>query len=378
MSKTIFCTIVSASYINQALSSIESLQSYNKEFDYLVAVMDIEEEFIFRENNLQIISIHNLIKGYPEIENFYSYYSVIETICALKPFVTRYLLNEYETVIYGDSDTFYYNHMSLDLEILTLGGFTPHRLTPSSENNIFANSFDISIIKYGYFNLGFFVVTRKDLKFLDWWMRKLTYECLYAPEMFLFVDQKWIDLGIHFFELRSIKDETINIGPWNLDERLLSKVDGQYFVNGKKLTMIHFSGVSDSNPMSHLVDFYSLNRETSLELGASLVNFTELSKEWLRFQVNMHNKYEGLIVRVVKLKRKTFTQLSYFKRAKKIVEFRSGSSVKPRSDLISRFVNRMSSKIDSILCNLDSYKYARTYFRSDLKKMRSLFNRFFP
>ena len=378
MSKTIFCTIVSASYLNQALSSIESLQSYHKEFDYVVAVIDLEEEFIFRENNLQIISLHDLIKMYPEIENFNSYYSVIETICALKPFVTRYLLNEYNTVIYGDSDTFYYNHMSLDSENLTLGGFTPHRLTPSSGNNIFANSFDISIIKYGYFNLGFFVVTRKDLKFLDWWMRKLTYECLYAPEMFLFVDQKWIDLGIHFFELRSIKDETINIGPWNLDERLLSKVDGQYFVNRKKLTMIHFSGVSDSNPMSHLDAFYSLNRETSLELGESIVNFTELSQEWLRFQVNIHIKYEGLILRVFNLKHKTFTQLSFFKRVKKIEEVRSGSSVKPRSNLISRFINRMSIKMDSMLSNLDSYKYARTYFSSDLKKIRSLFNRFFP
>jgi hypothetical protein len=59
-------------------------------------------------------------------------------------------------------------------------------------------------------------------------------------------------------------------------------------------------------------------------------------------------------------------------------EVRSGSSVKPRSNLISRFINRMSSKMDSILSNLDSYKYARTYFSSDLKKIRSLFNRFFP
>ena len=92
----------------------------------------------------------------------------------------------------------------------------------------------------------------------------------------------------------------------------------------------------------------------------------------------MHNKYEGLIVRVVNLKRKTFTQLSYFKRAKKIEEVRSGKLVRSRSNLISRFINGMSSKMDSILSNLDSYKYARTYFSSDLKKMRSLFNRFFP
>ena len=72
------------------------------------------------------------------------------------------------------------------------------------------------------------------------------------------------------------------------------------------------------------------------------------------------------------------SQLSFFKRVKKMEEVRSGSSVKPRSNLISRFINRMSSKMDSILSNLDSYKYARTYFSSDLKKIRSLFNRFFP
>ena len=43
---------------------------------------------------------------------------------------------------------------------------------------------------FNRFNHGI-KLSPKDLKFLDWWMRKLTYECLYAPEMFLFVDQKY-------------------------------------------------------------------------------------------------------------------------------------------------------------------------------------------
>jgi hypothetical protein len=378
MPKTIFCTIVSASYINQALSAVDSLQNYHKEFDYLVTVIDLEEEYIYRENNLQIESLHKLIKIFPEIKNFNSYYSVIETICALKPFVTRFLLNDYNTVIYGDSDTFYYNHLSVDSGTLSLEGFTPHRLTPSAENNIFANSFDISIIKYGYFNLGFFVVTRKDLEFLDWWMRKLMYDCLYAPELFLFVDQKWIDLGIHFYDLSSIKDETLNIGPWNLDERIITKEDGQYYVNRKKLSMIHFSGVSESNPTSHLENFYSLEKEISSELQGSLVNFKELSHEWLNYQFNVHKRHEELIVRVLNLKRKTFSHLSFFKRAKKIEQLRSGKLIESRSNFISRQINKIGYKMDLILSNSNSYKYGRTYISSDLKKIRLLINRFVP
>jgi hypothetical protein len=163
-----------------------------------------------------------------------------------------------------------------------------------------------------------------------------------------------------------------------LDERIITKEDGQYYVKRKKLSMIHFSGVSESNPTSHLENFYSLEKEISSELQGSLVNFTELSHEWLNYQFNVFKRHEDLIVRVLNLRRKTFSQLSFFKRAKKIEQLRSGKLIESRSNFISRQINKIGYKMDLILSNSNSYKYGRTYISSDLKKIRLLFNRFVP
>ena len=94
MPKTIFCTIVSASYLNQALSAIDSLQNYHKEFDYLVAVIDLEEEFIFKENNLQIVSLHKLIEIFPEIKNFNSSKGVILAYDTISKIILSSYINE--------------------------------------------------------------------------------------------------------------------------------------------------------------------------------------------------------------------------------------------------------------------------------------------
>jgi hypothetical protein len=378
MSKAVSCTIVSVSYLNQALTSVESLRTVHPEFDFVVVIIDLKENYLYVENNLSVTSLHNFFEKYPEIRIFYNYYNLIETICALKPFVSRYLLESYDTVVYIDSDTYFYNPIDLYSNSLKLGGFTPHSLTPSSNHEIFFDSFDISILKFGYFNLGFFIVTRKDLVFLNWWSQKLTFECLYAPELFLFVDQKWLDLGSHFFGLNSIIDESLNIGPWNLDERIITKDSRGYLVNKQHIKMIHFSGVSISRPESHVKDFYNLDNLESNELKESIANYINLSKEWLIRQGFIETKFHELISNISNFDRLKFARISFFEKVRRIEDIRLGKHVPSRKYLIHNYSSTLFYKIDMFLSKSESYKFGRVYLKSDLQKLKSLLYRLMP
>ena len=378
MPNSVFYTIVSSSYIKQALTSIESTRNFHPESDFYIFIIDLIHEYSSEQKNLFICSLHNLRKNHPEINNFYLYYNTIETICALKPFVAKYLLNIYETVIYTDSDTFYFQNLNLNSNAIAMGGFTPHRLYPIKNRNESLNIFDSLAFKYGFFNAGFFILTIKNLDFIEWWMGKLTFSCLYAPELFLFVDQKWIDLGYHFFKLNIITDETINIGPWNLDERCISNSGEKYLVNNKEIKMIHFSGVSQSNNASQINKFYSIEQYQSMKLNTSINNFNKLSMLWLERQKKISREHVKTISIIENLDRMTFDQISFFAKNKRINNLSRGSVISKNSNLMKVIVKRVIFKLDAFLSKAQSYKFGRAYILSDFYNLKSLINRFFP
>lgn len=375
MPETVFFTIVSASYLNQALTTVESVKKHHIDFDFFIFIVDLKEEYISQKFNIQVTSTHVLIEKFPEIIKFNSYYNVLETICALKPFVTKFLLDKYERIIYSDADTFFFNPIDIKAEQLEMGGFTPHRINSSPINNRFGDLFDMSLIKFGFFNLGFFIILKKDSEFLTWWTGKLVFDCLYSPELFLFVDQKWIDLGIHYFDLNSIKDESLNIGPWNLDQRPITRKNEAYFVCGKKITMIHFSGVTNSNPDKHVEDFYPRDLSRPKSLNESITNYTELSHFWLTQQTLVYQNYNKLIKSVASLKKVVFDNRNFFDRNKRIKDLKQGKPTKQSVNPLGRKLKKIIAKFDKNMSKIETYKFGRAYLNSDIRKIAALFSR---
>ena len=63
-----------------------------------------------------------------------------------------------------------------------------------------------------------------------------------------FVDQRWLDLTVNYFEVDVLRDRGANVAYWNLDTRALEHGPGGYTVDGEPLRFIHLSGFDPSDP----------------------------------------------------------------------------------------------------------------------------------
>ena len=64
----------------------------------------------------------------------------------------------------------------------------------------------------------------------------------------MYVDERWVDWAPVYFDHAVVRDSSLNVAFWNLDERELSEVDGQPMVDGAPLRHFHFAGFDPSQP----------------------------------------------------------------------------------------------------------------------------------
>src|SRR5690606_35491515 len=104
-----------------------------------------------------------------------------------------------------------------------------------------------SYLSTGTFNLGFLSLRESDNTFrmLDWWAEHLRHFCYFDFERGLFVDQKWMNLVPVFFDsVFVLRHYGYNVAYWTLQERTLSKENGNWFINNTfPPTIYHFSSV---------------------------------------------------------------------------------------------------------------------------------------
>jgi hypothetical protein len=123
--------------------------------------------------------------------------------------------------------------------------------------------------------LGFISVSKNAIPMLNWWGERLIRFGTRFPTENFFTDQKWIDFVPALFKCLVLKDPTLNLAPWNIDERLLSKLDNVICVGNIPLKFIHFSQMSSS---------LSLGKTTNL-WNEALFNVLD-SQESLKIIVN--------------------------------------------------------------------------------------------
>ena len=107
----------------------------------------------------------------------------------------------------------------------------------------------------GLFNTGLLAVGPSGSAFLDWWVGWLARDCLREGSAGMWVDQLWIDWAPIYFEHLIVRDSSLNVGYWNLDERELSESDGTPTIDGAPLRHFHFVGFDPRRP--ELLSIYS-------------------------------------------------------------------------------------------------------------------------
>ncbi len=182
-------------------------------------------------------------------------YTIIELLTSVKPFYIEWLFAQnpaVDTVVYFDPDIMIFQPLTRLENSLTEYDIilTPHFTAPVNDNCL---PTELHVMQTGIFNLGFIAVKRSEntLNMLRWWQNRLKDKCIIDLSKGLFVDQLWANLIPAYFDKVLIeKYPGYNMAHWNLHERVLSKKDEMYFVNGQPLVFYHFSHYSPAHPRS--------------------------------------------------------------------------------------------------------------------------------
>jgi hypothetical protein len=247
-------TICSANYLPFAKSLGDSIVGHNPDYLFWIILVDKHKNinYSFFEPH-RIIYIDEL--SLPAFEEMNNRYDIFELSCALKPFVTEWILEnspESEVVCYFDSDIVVYNRLteisaSLNNAAVLL---TPHILTPLPNDGKASN--EAVLLQAGLYNAGFFAVNHRPqaLKFLKWWKERLINKCFNDVRNGLFVDQLWLNFApLYFDEVHLLQHPGYNVAYWNLHERRVLLLPDKKTVNDQyPLVFFHFSGYDFKTP----------------------------------------------------------------------------------------------------------------------------------
>jgi hypothetical protein len=249
----IFCTVTCTNHLAKTKILAETIQDHMPNSKLIVC---LNEETI-SENMLELNTVEETILAkdlwLSDFTQFTNRYNQKEAACACKAPLLKYIYKKYkqeETIIYIDSDIQVFgqftevflalNHSSIVL--------TPHFIKSTQAWKQFLGYLpETDTLNAGIFNGGFIALKRSTdaENFLNWWTERLKYYAFDKVAQGLFYDQKWLDLvPIYFENVYILKHEGYNVAYWNLFERNLKKINGNYYVNKKPLRFFHFSNFS--------------------------------------------------------------------------------------------------------------------------------------
>jgi hypothetical protein len=257
-------TSITKNYLPKARILAKSVKKYHPDWFFVVIVSDaLPESFNLNSEPFDEVVTLDLLP----IENWRSWaygHDLVELCTAVKgPAAKMFAARPgVERIMYLDPDIKVFSSLR-DLESeLTKGNdilLTPHLLHIETEMEGICDN-ELSVLKHGIFNLGFFAATTsgEGLKFIHWWSDRLEQFCLNDIPNGLFTDQKWCDEAPAFFEkLHIVRDLGCNVATWNIAHRPLSKNhDGQYFAGEDPLKFYHFTGY-DSGAGAQMLNKYA-------------------------------------------------------------------------------------------------------------------------
>jgi hypothetical protein len=185
-------------------------------------------------------------------KNFYKNifkYTALEAITSVKAQLFLYLMDYYQdedTFIFLDTDTKIYSPFDEINKLLNISPIimTPHLLEEEDSRYAIEDNELVTLV-YGVYNTAFIAIKRslEATNFLHWWNNKLKNECFIDLSSGIFVDQRWIDLAICYFDIHILKHPGYNVAAWNLSKRRVSYDNSMYLINNERLRFFHFSGL---------------------------------------------------------------------------------------------------------------------------------------
>lgn len=241
----LYFTICSNNYLAYATALGRSLRQQQPGTRYLVFLCDEKHPGVdYTVVADEVVVLSGIEPTFLELA---ARYNIVELNTCIKPRIFEWLFERgEERVVFLDPDAYVtapMHEMEAELghhNILLV----PHIYSPIPNDG--KRPTEADFLNYGIFNLGFIALKKspETVKLLTWW-KNFTYTRGYIDVYNgLFVDQLPMNhVPVYFNSVKIIHDAGLNMAPWNLHERWLTRHNGQYIVNEKgPLRFYHFSG----------------------------------------------------------------------------------------------------------------------------------------
>ena len=249
MSRVAVFTSAADNYLPKVRALFDSVRRFHPDWSMHLARADrppAAAETAFTVHDLDAL-------GIPEWRAWAFCHDVMELATAIKPFLLRKLLAEFDAVVYLDPDVLVLAPLRTVLDGFDRGDIllTPHQTAPErDEQGIIAN--EICTLQHGVYNLGFIAVASRGdgPAMADWWAQRTYRYCRADIPNGIFTDQRWIDLVPAFFDgVHVLRSPGLNVAPWNLSTRRVeTAADGELAIGGAPVEFFHFSQVDVGHP----------------------------------------------------------------------------------------------------------------------------------
>jgi len=255
MKPLVFFTVVSRNYLAYALTLMRSVAAQHPDSKRYLCLADERSDDPALDTNLfETVTIDKL--DLPHFDAFVFRYDIMELNTAVKPYMFEWLRmrNPEAGLVYLDPDIYVLRPLDEVAQAFAnckLAVLTPHLNAPLPDDGKFPT--ELSLMRTGAYNCGFVAINAahpQSAALIDWWSRKLEFDCFVDLEAGLFTDQKWMDMAPSLFpDVQILRHDGYNVAYWNLVSRPVARaIDGGYTANGVPLVFAHFSGVNLGEP----------------------------------------------------------------------------------------------------------------------------------
>jgi glycosyltransferase involved in cell wall biosynthesis len=244
------CTIATKRELPSTILLAQSFAAHHAKIPIAVLIVDATAGDFLSGLPFNVLDSEAIPVGRDTLRRMATYYDAKELSAALKPFLLQHLLDS------GDDAVMYLDH---DIEVFaplddlfTIARdrivLTPHITQPMCRDTLGVPD-EETFLLHGQFNLGFLAVSDASRSFLDYWSQRTRLFALDDPGKGYFLDQRWVDAAPGMFDCSIIRDQTCNVGYWNLHERDLGfDASGTWTVGSRPLRFFSFSGHNPNEP----------------------------------------------------------------------------------------------------------------------------------
>jgi hypothetical protein len=268
------CTVATVSHLPRARVAAESWSRQHPESPFVLLLVD-GQEWPPNSEPFEVVLPEDLGLTRQELGVQEGIYDAYELSCALEPHLIRLLLDRgASAVVLTDTDTCFYAPVVDLAGVAASAGLVliPTAIRPAPRHGYFEADGPIEYrrLMSGLFNTGLLAVGPAGVDFLDWWSARLARDCLREPRAGMWTDQLWVEWATVCFEHVVYRDNSLNVGTWNLDERDLGETDGGPTVDGRPLRHFHFWGFDPRKPDIHSAYYEQLREYFERERGRVL------------------------------------------------------------------------------------------------------------